>query len=375
MKILILTCNTGEGHNASARAIKEVFESQGCACDIVDSLSLISERASLLISNWHTKIYRHLPKMFEAGYSYTERHPALLAAKRRNKLTISPGVTNLYKLLVRGGYDAIICVHVFSATAVSKMRRKFKTTIPSYFVATDYTCSPSVAESGMDLYFIPHGGLLSEFHACGLPAPALAPVGIPIRQAFYEKVAKGPAKALLGLPPDKRNVLLMCGSMGCGPMEALAGALADALPADAVLSVVCGTNERLRLALEGCKRKNVFVVGFTDKIPLLMDSADVFLTKPGGISISEAASKGLPMLLIDAVGGCESRNLRYFLDRGWAQTAEGTDGIVRRCLEMLGNPERLERHAGSLQADFSGNPAMEIFGRVYSEGMRPMRAL
>ena len=38
---------------------------------------------------------------------------------------------------------------------------------------------------------------------------------------------------------------------------------------------------------------------------LLMDSADLYLTKPGGISVTEAASMRLPMVFIDAVAGCE----------------------------------------------------------------------
>lgn len=364
MKVMVLTCSTGEGHNSAARAIKEAFEAGGGACDIVDSLGLVSKKASLFVSSWHTRIYRHMPKMFAAGYSYTERHPAILTKKKWDRPYISPGVDKLYRMLHKGGYDAILCVHAFCATTVSKMRGKYGHTLPAYFVATDYTCSPSVAQSDMDLFFIPHEGLAAEFEAGGVPRHKLVPLGIPVRQIFYAPVEKARAKALLGLPPQKRHVLLMCGSMGCGPMEALALALSDSLPEDAILSVACGTNEKLLRALEKHGRQNLRLLGFTDKIPLLMDSAEIFLTKPGGISISEAGAKGLPMLLIHAVGGCESRNLRYFWDRNWAQTAEGPKGIAQRCLEMLADPEGLQRQSAALRAAFCGNAALDIFARL-----------
>ena len=68
MKTLILSCNAGAGHNSCALAIKEAYHAHGETCDIVDALQFISERASRFVSNWHTRIYRHAPKVFGAGY-------------------------------------------------------------------------------------------------------------------------------------------------------------------------------------------------------------------------------------------------------------------------------------------------------------------
>ncbi|MFR7461994.1 MAG: hypothetical protein ACLUW8_14630 [Subdoligranulum sp.] len=43
-----------------------------------------------------------------------------------------------------------------------------------------------------------------------------------------------------------------------------------------------------------------------------MQASDLFLTKPGGLSTSEAMAAELPMVLIDAVAGCETHNLNFF---------------------------------------------------------------
>lgn len=67
MKVLILSANTGQGHNSCAAAIKEVFEEHGDECEICDALALISKGASEFASNWHTQIYRHFPGAFRWG--------------------------------------------------------------------------------------------------------------------------------------------------------------------------------------------------------------------------------------------------------------------------------------------------------------------
>ena len=61
MRTLILSCNTGAGHNSCAKALQETFTAHGEVCDIIDALQFISERASQFISNWHTRIYLYAP--------------------------------------------------------------------------------------------------------------------------------------------------------------------------------------------------------------------------------------------------------------------------------------------------------------------------
>ena len=72
MRTLILSCNTGAGHNSCAKAIQEVYQSRGDVCDIYDALLFISKRASKFISNWHTRLYLHAPKIFSSGYEKAE---------------------------------------------------------------------------------------------------------------------------------------------------------------------------------------------------------------------------------------------------------------------------------------------------------------
>ena len=51
MRILLLSCNTGEGHNATAKAIMQVLESSNVSCELRDVLACLSPRFSKFISN------------------------------------------------------------------------------------------------------------------------------------------------------------------------------------------------------------------------------------------------------------------------------------------------------------------------------------
>ena len=72
MRVLILTCNTGGGHNAVAAALTQSFQAQGCPCDVMDGLGFISQKASKFVSKWHTRFYRRYPKLYKAGYMSAE---------------------------------------------------------------------------------------------------------------------------------------------------------------------------------------------------------------------------------------------------------------------------------------------------------------
>ena len=81
---------------------------------------------------------------------------------------------------------------------------------------------------------------------------------------------------------------------------------------------------------------------------LMLDSADLYLTKAGGISTTEAAIKGVPLVLADAVGGCESRNLEFFVEHGAAVTAK-TEELGRLCVSLLEDRRRLDAMAQAIE--------------------------
>ena len=356
MRILILSANTGGGHNSASWALAEQFDKMNVACEIADCLSFISEKMSDFISWGHSYVYRKHPRLFGAGYRFEERHtPKFIYAR------CAKGADALHEKILEG-YDAVVCTHVFSGLMMTAMREKFDLRLPTYFVSTDYTCSPGVSEILADVYFIPHRMLLGEFIRGGISADKLQASGIPIGSTFYEVKEKDLAREELSLPQDKRLVVLSCGSMGAGKLEKSAIKLFEKLPEDVVLVVMCGNNEKTYETLRAVQDDRLIVVGFTDRMADYMSAADLYITKPGGLTTSEAIAKRLPMAFINAVPGCETRNFNFLIQSGVACGVKKWRQLPALILKLLRDPSVAERQKAHMEL-FTQHKAAEIVCR------------
>lgn len=368
MQLLILSCNTGEGHNSCAKAIAEYFTFNNTSCQIVDSFGFISKKASKLISDWHSRIYRHVPSAFSHGYKFAEEHSEFFDEDSTVYQFLTSGTDKLYNYINTGNFDAILCTHVLTALQLSDIIKNYPITVKTYFVATDYTCSPTCNLSNLDYYFIPHISLKNDFIDLGIPEHKIICTGIPIRRIFYTTLEKAAAKQLCGVPLNHNHLLVMCGSMGCGPIEKIAEYLSASIPANCTVSIVCGNNHKLykNLSQQYEKNNQIHILGYVKDMSLLMDSADLYLTKPGGLSISEAAAKKLPMVLLNAVAGCESYNLRFFIEKGIAQTADTPDEISDLCLCLLHDKKRLQNMSDAFSETFEQHASKRIYDIINS---------
>ena len=128
---------------------------------------------------------------------------------------------------------------------------------------------------------------------------------------------------------------------------------------------VCGNNRALERNLRALiHTPRLQVLGFTDRMCDYMDAADLFITKPGGLSTTEAASKHMPMVLFNAVPGCETRNLEFLLSIGCAVSENGALSLARCVCQMLEEPARRDALAERCAAEFSQSAAERIFKEV-----------
>ena len=363
MRVLILSCNIGEGHNSAAKAIKDSFDSHGVYCDIVDTLRFISRSASNIISKGHVKIYRYVPSLFNKGYKFSEDHPGVLSKRSSVNSFFNLGRSKLYRYIKDGEFDTIICTHPFTAMMYTSVKRKYGLCLKSCIVATDYTCSPGSTQNDVDYYFIPHESLIEDFVSKGAPKEKIVCSGIPVRSIFNSACSKEEAKEKLGIPKDLPHLVMMCGSMGCGPIEEISELLCKNVSSDFYLTVITGTNEKLYSSLEKdfWNAPNVNVRGFVRDIPLYLDSADIYMTKAGGISTSEAYFKGVPMAFIKAVAGCEDYNAAFFINMGAAITSDKVEDLVNKTLDVIKNKEKREEMASAIKAKNHKNAADVIF--------------
>ncbi len=381
MRILILSCNTGEGHNSTAKAIMQWAEGNGSFCEIKDALSYWPAGTNRFICSGHIFLYKNAPELFGAGYRFFE-----IVSEKTNEKNMMRELKGkepsknaflglakypsekMYADISEGNYDAVICVHVFASLMMTEIRKKYGNRLPTYFVATDYTCSPGVNISDFNACFIPSEKLSSEFSGLGVKPEKLIPTGIPVREEFYSSCAQEQAKSRLGLPADKRIVLFMCGSMGVGPMKETVELLIGSMPEDAAVVVICGKNEKLFAQMSKVENNgNLFVVGYTKEVCSYMDAASLIITKAGGLSSTEAATKHLPIVFFDAIPGLEVHNRDFFCRNGCAAFGETAEEINSIVCELLNDKERLNEMRKKLADNFTHRAAKEIYEYIKTE--------
>ena len=319
MKALILSCNTGQGHNTAGRAVLEALLARGIDAEMKDTLAFGGQKTSSYVSGSYISITQHVPRLFgqmyRAGATISNpyiKSPVYFA----NKLYAD----KLCDYIAQQGIDTVVCPHLFPAEALTYLRGKQGLKVRCYGVATDYTCTPFWEETDVDLFFIPHERLRAEYEKKGFAPERLMVTGIPVSRVFREKVDMATARKQLELPKEGRLFLLMSGSMGFGDVPDIVARLL-ALGDDAMrVLVLTGHNDRMTRVLKQRfgEDARVLPVGYTKQVALYMDACDVTLTKPGGLTSTEAAVKNVPFVHTAPIPGCETENQRFFGELGVA---------------------------------------------------------
>ncbi len=346
MKILLLSCNAGQGHNSAANAVKEALESRGVECVMKDALSFAHIRStSKIVSSSYIGLVSKAPIVFGGVYKAGD----LIGSPHFHSPVyyfnaLSAG--RLGRYIEREGFDGVVMSHVFGAQILTRIknsrRLKRRLRLRTYCVATDYTSTPLWEETSPDYFFIPHDDLADEFIEKGIPIEKLVPLGIPISPKYNKKVPKDEARRTLGIPEDALVYLVMTGSMGFGNISGIvSGIIEHSTRANIHIMVMVGKSDALkeRISNDFKDDKRVVAIPFTTEVPLYMDACDVILTKPGGLSTTEAAVKGIPLVHTKPIPGCETKNARFFAAKGMAVPAWSNKTTAEIAVNLAENSE------------------------------------
>ena len=336
MKVLILSCNTGEGHNSAGKAVKEYVESKGDQAEFIDMMMLKGKKTSKAVGGLYVNVVKYLPHLFGLFYrlgrlisSANRKSPVYFACAGLGK--------KLKRYIDQNDFDVIVTPHLYPAETLTWLRRKGMLRQKTVAIVTDYTSIPFWEETECDYYVIPHEDLIREFVSRGLPREKLLPFGIPVREKFVQRLGKENARNICGLSQEHLIYLVMSGSMGFGKIQIFVIELARRLKENEEIVVICGNNSKLETIL--CKElkehKRVHILGFTDQVAEYMEACDVIFTKPGGLSSTEAAVSGIPIIHTNPIPGCENRNLEFFEQRHMSIARKSFLGQLRAGQKIL----------------------------------------
>lgn len=339
MKALILSITAGQGHNQTAKVMSDYLNTAGVECSYMDAYEYINPVLSDSVSRIYLMSTKTLPKIYGGVYRLCEKREPSEVRHLLSKLTNSVLSGRLYKYIVKEAPDVIICTHIFAALLITYLKETNALSAKTIGIVTDFTIHPYWEDSNLDYYVTASPLLTLQGIKKGIPAEKFKPFGIPINPKFSKKFDRAEACRQLGIP-DKRTILVMSGSMGFGNIIEEIETL-DKLDLDFQIVSICGSNKRVKSKIDKMVwRKNVYNYGYVDNVDVFMDAADCIVTKPGGLTTSEALAKGLPMIMANPIPGQEDRNVEFLLNVGAAIKMSGTYPIDEAVYQIFSSPKR-----------------------------------
>lgn len=361
MKVLILTCHTGDGHNSAANAMAQEMEARGWDYEIADPVGIRSKRAERVVCSCYNGLIRRTPRAFGLVY-HAGRAVSNIPLKSPVYYANKAYAGTILRYVEQGGFDAVLCTHLFGMEVVTALRRK-GFSVPTFGIMTDYTCIPFFRETELDGYFIPHADLIPEMVSKGLPEDKIYPTGIPVDQKFRQEISQSEARKRLHLPEDQKIAVIMTGGVGCESMASLCRAIGSLTVDGLSVYVLVGRNEKLASMLQNIA-PSVHTVSFTREVFLYLKAADVLLSKAGGLSSTEAAVAGVPLIHVKTIPGCESYNAEFFSQRGLSFAVSSLRQAEERTEFLLTHPEEREKMRRAQGQQINPFAARDIADRI-----------
>ncbi|MFJ5963078.1 diglucosyl diacylglycerol synthase [Bacillus sp. NPDC093026] len=338
-KILILTANYGNGHMQVAKTLYDECKSQGFEHVTVSNLY---QESNPIVSEVTQYLYLKSFSIGKQFYRLFYYGVDKIYNKRKFNIYLKMGNKRLDELIQLHNPDIIIIT--FPMIVVPEYRNKTGKVIPTFNVMTDFCLHKIWVHENIDRYYVATDYVKQKLVEIGTHPSDVKVTGIPIRPQFEEDVPKSMIYKKYGLSSSKKVLLIMAGAHGVlKNVKELCEALL--LNSEVQIVVVCGKNAALKHSLSDLEQAHpdqLKAFGYVEQIDELFRVTDCMITKPGGITLTEATAIGVPVILYKPVPGQEKENALFFEDHGAAIVINRHEDILESVSHLLQDEETLE---------------------------------
>lgn len=343
--ILILTGDLGDGHKQAARALAEAagFVGPNVQTEVVDFMEWTHPHLHGFNRFCYMQWVQKFPSIY--GYLFQKTREFNSLSNLFKKIRFF-GLSRMLSLLHTVRPSVVVSTFPSAAAAMSVLKTNGWTDVPTVTVITDHTDHSYWIHPGTDRYIVGSGHVRNALRRNGVPDSRITVTGIPVRQPFAREYDRRALCRRYGLDPELPTVLAMGGGDGLIGRDLAELLKGGALPAPMQFIFVCGRNLKLKQLLENELSQSphrILVTGYVDYIHELMAVSDLLVTKPGGLTTSEALSLELPMVLYKPLPGQEEDNAAYLTEAGLALQADSEEDLTAKLIRVFQNPQILNK--------------------------------
>ncbi|NPC93932.1 glycosyltransferase [Bacillus sp. WMMC1349] len=301
--ILILPfLSISTGHHHVADSLQTELIQQSHHCEKIDIFSHHYQRLEQLSSAAYLKWIQYLPKVYSSLYSFLacgHHH-----TKKRHFMYEVMFLNGMKQILKEKKPDAVFCTHALPSYLLNQLKTQFPK-LKVVNVYTDFFVNRIWGREHIDYHFAPSLEIKEQLISEGVADRSIFLTGIPVHRSYKMDVRTGRNSGKV------YNILITGGSMGVGGIFQLIQELAP--KGQIQYQILCGKNEKLFNYIDRLNHPLINAVPYIENksdMNRLYGTASGIITKPGGVTISEAIEKKLPAFIYHALPGQEEMNLR-----------------------------------------------------------------
>ena len=241
-KLLILSSDTGEGHNSAAAAIESAAKSAGFRTHIRKPLEE-STKVNRSLANFYNTLLMRRPQWMGAYFRLINR-----ARPNERDFFYTKVRTYIGRFIASEDPDIVLSVHPMLNHFIQRYIKEERPGIPCYTFLTD-PFPPfwqGWASPYVDRFFVATAEALQGLTAMGVAAWRIERVPMPVRPQFqpFSSAQLNAFRNALALDSTS-TILINGGARGGGPLWSIYRTTRRAAPNSNIV-VICGRNARLR---------------------------------------------------------------------------------------------------------------------------------
>ena len=366
--ILVVTASMGSGHNKAANAVAEAIKRKYPVnkINVIDFMSTETAYFNSLVKDIYLKMLDHTPSVYEFFYKFTSDSTK---GSTIQSVFAHAMKKDMRELIKKYEADMVICTHPFPCAAASYLKQTGEINIPLITVMTDFCVHQFWLYKNIDIYFTANDLLKKEMVNQGLLEERIFVTGIPVGYNFRVDYNRDDLLAKFKLEKDKPVALIMGGGLGLGGVKNALCQL-ERLKKDIQILVITGANVALWSEMNEYaqhSKHKIFVWGYSHNIQEFMSVATFLISKPGALTISEALTRELPMILHDPIPGPEVDNAKFVSDNGaaiWVKHQDTLDAVVRDVLSDATILPKLRNNAKVLKKPYASDNIADVIANM-----------
>ena len=342
----------------------EAFQKKGMECEVRDLLEFLPRRMAKFYSFAYEFMITKSRGLWRLTYSLVNAprspySPAKAVSQRWQ-------FAKLKRFLKEGNFTHVISTHFTPSALLTDWKSSGEIKSKNFSVITDHEAHRCWKRTGLDHYFVASETVARQIKDYGISPDRITVTGIPISNAFSSVPSRESARTAWNLSLQERVVLVLCSAL---TMKRSSRMLHEFAEIEQTVQYLVSTGhdsvKEENLKKEFSKDKRFTIFGFSPRIAEMMKAADIVVTKPGGLIVSEALAMGLPQILLEPIPGQEEANAQFAENQGAAICIRHKRGIFIKTLSnLISDEKKLEKMRAAAQNAGRPRAAQDVVNTI-----------